>query len=193
MGDGDKRMSFISSVFYPWGSSLWLCCFSLENKNLVGFFFFGGVCHWRVGYYLELYYCFFLVQELLWHIRLYFFFPVEAPEETVHWLFSAHHWLRWFFSLSSEGYQSASEPWSCAAGSSVAPEGPRALLSLSSCFLLARDWTRQETARDTSVCPCKLFKKKFNPGLISCDLAVSEFRIHQNITHFCTSGYGTME
>lgn len=40
------------------------------------------------------------------------------------------------------------------------------------CFQLASDLTRWETAQQTSVCPCKLFKKKFNPGLVSCDLAV---------------------
>lgn len=186
-------MFFISSVFYPQGSSLWLCYFSLENKNLVVFFFFPWKSvSLKSRLLLRIMLLFLLGSGISLAYSPLFFFPAEAPEETVHYLFSACHWLGWFFSLSSEGYQSASEPLSYAAGSSVAPEGPWAL-GLSSCFLLARDLTRQETARHTSVCPCKLFKKKFNPGLISCDFAVSELRIHQNITHFCTLGYDTME
>uniref|UniRef100_A0AC11DU49 Uncharacterized protein n=1 Tax=Ovis aries TaxID=9940 RepID=A0AC11DU49_SHEEP len=39
-------------------------------------------------------------------------------------------------------------------------------------FLLARDLTGQEATQQPSVCPCKLLKKKFTPGLVSCDLAI---------------------
>ena len=43
-------------------------------------------------------------------------------------------------------------------------------------FLLARDLTGQEATQQTRVCPCKLLKKKFSPGLVSCDLAVEQIQ-----------------
>lgn len=47
--------------------------FKMKEKKWV-VFFLRWVFHWGVGYYLELCYCFFLVQEFLWHIGLHFFF-----------------------------------------------------------------------------------------------------------------------
>lgn len=160
----------------------------------MGFFFFPSQMSlsWRVDDYWELCYCFSLVQEFLWRICLYIFFPCGNTwgDST---LFSASPCLWWFFSPFFEDYPSAAEPLSYAAGSSAVQEGPWALLRTSYCFLLARDLTRQETAQ-RSVCPCKLFKKKFNPGLVSCDLAIDWIRIYQNnITPFCTLGYDTVE
>lgn len=168
-------MFSILSVFYLHDSNLWFCRFSTEEKKKSWYFFFPQwVFHWGVGYYLELCYCFSLVQEFLWHICLYFYFPCGSTwGDSTLAVFYKQLW--WFFSLSFEDYQSLLSHCHMQQGavwfkkdhvhSSVSP--PR--------FLLARDLTRQETAQQTS-CPGKLFKKKFNSGLVSCDLAVEWIR-----------------
>lgn len=94
-----------------------------------------------------------------WTLLFFFFFPVETPEETVHWLFSVNNCLWWFLSPSFEDFQSAAEPLSCAAGSSVVRK-VHGLCSVSPpCVLLARDLTRWETAQQTSVCHANYLRK----------------------------------
>lgn len=146
---------------------------------------------WRVDYYWELCYCFSLAQEFLWHICLYIS-PMWKHLRRQHTVF-CQPLLVIFLPIFWGGLPVCCWAIVLCSRSSAVQEGPWALLGTSSCFLLARDLTRQETAQH-SVCPCKLFKKKFNPGLVSCDLAIDWIRIHQNnITQFCTVGYDTME
>lgn len=58
----------LGSIYY----SAVVLLFFHENKKLG--VFFSDVFHWWVAYYLKLCYYFFLAQEFLWHIWLYFFF-----------------------------------------------------------------------------------------------------------------------
>lgn len=176
-------MFSISSRFYLHGSCLWFCCFSIggggekkNNQQIV--LFLGWVFNWRVAHYLELRECFFWVQEFLWLIWLYFFPPVEAPEETLYGLFSANNCLWWFFSSSFKDYQSASEPLSYAARSRLVPERPWTLLSiyprppLPTCHGLDKTWK----------CPRKAVSAHANylRKVSTHVLQLSEFRIHQN-------------
>lgn len=118
----------LGSIYY----SAVVLLFFHENKKL-GVFFLGCVSLMS-SLLFKIMLLFLLGSGIsLAYLTLLFFFPVEAPEETsVSWLFSAKSCLWWFFSPSFEDYHSACERLSCAAGSSFTPEGPRALLSISS-------------------------------------------------------------
>lgn len=163
----DKRMFFISSVFYLHGSNLWFCCFSTENKKASSFFLF-SFFSWKTVSLRSRF--LFLLGSGIYLAYLTTFSSMEAPGETVHGQFSASHCGDFF----PHPLRVTSLLWAIVTGSreqQAVQEGPQALFSISSPLQPARDLTGQEGTQNTSVCPCKLFKK-FNLGLITCDLAV---------------------
>lgn len=102
-----------------------------------------------------------------------FFLSVEAPEETVHWQFSADS-CGDSSSVSFEDDQSAPSHCHVQQGTAWFRKDRGHCSASPPLFLLARDLTGQETTQQTCVCPCRLLKKKFSPGLVSCDLAVEQ-------------------
>lgn len=130
-----------------------------KNQRIV--LFLGWVFNWRAGHYLELCECFFLVQEFLWLIWLYFFSLCGTTwGDSVQAVFCQKLFV-WFFSPSFKDYQPASEPLSYAPRSSLVPERPWTLLSM---------------------CPRKAVSAHANylrKGSAHV-LQLSEFRIHQN-------------
>lgn len=165
-------LRFVVLLFFHWGGK--------EKKpNQLVVFFLGWVFNWIVGHYWELYECFFLVQEFLWLTWLDFFF------------FSLWKHLRrqrtgCFLPAtvcgdspppSFKDYQSASEPLSYAARSSLVPEGPWTLPSIypHPTSNLPRTWQDRKVARKALSAHANYLWKGSTqvPQL-------SEFRIHQN-------------
>lgn len=145
---------FVVLLFFHWGGKE-----KKKNQRIV--LFLRWVFNWRAGHYLELCECFFLVQEFLWLIWLYFF-PLcgRTWGDSVQAVFCQQLFV-WFFSPSFKDFQPASEPLSYAARSSLVPERPWTLLSM---------------------CPCKAVSAHANylrEGSAHV-LQLSEFRIHQN-------------
>lgn len=79
-------------LFYLHGSNLWFCCFSIERgeKKLVVTFFFPWITvSVRSRLLFRIILLFLLSSGVSLAYLTAFFLSVEAPEETVHWQFSA--------------------------------------------------------------------------------------------------------
>lgn len=150
----DKRMFFISSVFYLHGSNLWFCCFSTENKKASSFFLF-LFFSWKTVSLRSRF--LFLLGSGISLAYLTTFSSMEAPGETVHGQFSASHCGDFF----PHPLRVTSLLWAIVTGSreqQAVQEGPQALFSISSPFSLPGTWQGRKVHRTPVSAPANYLR-----------------------------------